>query len=80
MTIAGEKAQRELSKELLGKSDIIAEVTPMTFALESEGEELRGAPMAYVSDLTAKLLQLLQQNLERYNIHECNIYTLKSFP
>ena len=66
MRIAGEKAQRELSKELLGEVELVAEPAPMTFSLGSGRAEIRGAPMVCVSDLTAKLLQLLQQNRERY--------------
>lgn len=62
--LAGEKAQRELSKELLG-ADLVAEPAPMSFHLPSGGEELRAAPLVCVPDLIGKVVQLLEQNREK---------------
>ena len=58
------KAQRLLSKQLLG-TELVAEPAPMSFHLPSGGKELRGAPLVCVPDLTGKVVQLLEQNMEK---------------
>ena len=65
VVLAGEKVQRQLSKELLG-TDLVEEPAPMSFSLLSGGEELRVAPLVYVPDLEEKVIQLLEQNADRY--------------
>ena len=56
VVLAGEKVQRQLSKQLLG-TNLVAEPAPMSFFMPSGGEELRAAP----------LVQLLDQNAESYS-------------
>ena len=64
MVLSGEKRQRCLAKELLG-DNIVSEPVAMSFSLPSGGEEIRAAAFSYIPDLTGKVLQLLEQNMER---------------
>ena len=50
-------------------SRLVAEPAPMSFALSSGGEEIRGAPLVCIADLMGKVIQLLEQNMERYTKH-----------
>lgn len=58
-----EAKERSLRKELVGPN-IESELVPFTFSIDGGkgGEEVRQAPMAYVPDLVAKVVQLLDQN------------------
>lgn len=64
VTVASERKQRALSKELVG-NNLSSEAALFSFPLESCGEELRPAPLVYVPDLSGKIFQLLEQN-DRY--------------
>ena len=64
VSIASERKQRALSKELVG-SNLASEAALFSFPMESCGEELRPAPLVYVPDLSGKIFQLLEQN-DRY--------------
>ncbi len=68
IVIPSEKKQRLLSHELLG-DNLEAEAAPFSFPLKHGGEDIRPAPLVYVTDLAAKVLQLLEQN-ERYRIKQ----------
>ena len=60
--IASETKECALAKELVGPN-IKAESLPcFTFSLENKEEELRQAPMAYIPNMVAKVIQLLDQN------------------
>ena len=63
--LAGEKKQRALASTLLG-DNLEAEAAPMSFPLKGGGEEIRAVPLAYVPQLRAKVLHMLQQNVDRY--------------
>ena len=65
MVLVGEKRQRTLANTLLGEN-IEAEAAPMTFSLKGGGEEVKDVPFASVPDLTKKVLQILEQNIDRY--------------
>lgn len=57
-----ELKQRALSKDLIG-SNLKCENVAFTFYLEHRTvEEIRKSPIAYVPDLVAKVIQLLDQN------------------
>lgn len=58
-----EAKERSLRNEIVGPN-IEAEAVPFTFLLDGGkgGEEVRQAPMAYVPNLVAKVVQLLDQN------------------
>lgn len=58
--LASEDKERSLATELVGPN-LEAEPVPMTFPLD-RGEEIRKAPMAYIPNLPAKIVQLLNQN------------------
>ena len=62
--MAGEKRQRCPARELVG-DNLICEPVPMSFSLSSGGEEIRATPYAYTPDLTAKVFQILEQNMQR---------------
>ena len=38
------------------------EIAPLSFRLHSVGEEIKGAPLVYISDLVAKVVHLLEEN------------------
>lgn len=59
--MASEANERALAKKLVGPN-LAAEAIPFTFPLEGGGVEVKKAPMAYVPDMTAKIIQLLDQN------------------
>ena len=61
VSIASERNQRALSKELVG-SNLASEAAFFSFPMVSCGEELRPAPLVYVPDLSGKIFQLLEQN------------------
>ena len=62
ITFASEGKERQLAKELVGPN-LTTEMMPFTFSLDGgASEEIRKAPMAYVPDLCAKVIQLLEQN------------------
>ena len=63
--LAGERGQRQLSKQLLG-TNLVAESASMSFSLPSGGEELRATPLFNVPDLVGKVIELLEQNAKRY--------------
>lgn len=52
---------RSAAHSLVGPN-LASELVPFTFLLDSGGEEVRKAPMAYIPDLQAKVKQLLDQN------------------
>lgn len=57
-----EAKERSLAKELVGPN-IEAEAAPFTHSIDGEsGEEIRKAPMAYIPNLVAKVVQILDQN------------------
>ena len=62
MSIACEQKERSLAKKLIGPN-LAAESVVLSFSTD-DGEELREAPFAYVPDLKAKVIQLLEQNDE----------------
>ena len=53
-----ESKVRSLARDLIGPNL----ASELTFPLDGGGEEVRKAPMAYISDLQAKNKQLLDQN------------------
>lgn len=58
---------RKRAAELIG-SNLEAEQVPLTFPLkEGGGEEVKLRPFAYIPDLWAQILQLLESN-ERYKL------------
>ena len=59
--MASEAKERKLAQQLVGPN-IEGEAVPFTFSVDSGGEEVRKAPMAYVPDLVSKVVQLLDQN------------------
>ena len=80
VVLAGEKRQRCVAKELVG-DNITAEPVLMSFSLASCGEEIRAAAYAYSPDLKAKVFQILEQNVKRYNSLICrhtHIYIIMS--
>ena len=64
MYLAGEHRQRALARTLLG-NNLEAEAAPMSFPLKSGGEEIRATPLAYIPDLSGKVVSLLQQSVDR---------------
>ena len=62
--MAGEKRRRCLAQELVG-DNLVSEPVPMSFALASGGQEIRTTPYAYTPNLTAKVFQILTQNMQR---------------
>ena len=76
MSIASERKQRALSKELVG-SNLASEAALFSFPMESCGkEELRPAPLVYVPDLSGKIFQLLEQNNRYLSVHLCIVYRI----
>ena len=65
--MASEKRQRGLSRQQLG-TNLTGEAAPFSFPSKQGGEDLRPAPLVYVPDLVAKVLQVLEQN-ERYTFN-----------
>lgn len=59
--LSSEAKERSLARELVGPN-IAAEAVPLTFPMDNGGNEVRKAPMAYVPNLAAKVVQLLNQN------------------
>jgi len=55
---------RKAAVEMVG-TNLLSEAAPFSFRLKSGGEEIRAAPLVYIPDLGAKVLELLEQN-ERY--------------
>ena len=53
-----EYKERSLAKDLIG-ANVTSETVAFTFPLNGGGEEVRKAPMAYIPDLPAKVIQLL---------------------
>ena len=79
VSIASERKQRALSKELVG-SNLASEAALFSFPMESCGEELRPAPLVYVPDLSGKIFQLLEQNDRYLSFHLCIIYRITQIP
>ena len=75
VSIASERKQRALSKELVG-NNLASEAALFSFPMENCGEELRPAPLVYVPDLSGKIVQLLEQNDRYLSIHLCIIYRI----
>ena len=65
ISLGTEGKERLRAQELIGPN-IASESVGLTFSLDGDGEEVRKAPMAYVPDLPAKVIQLLDQN-DRYS-------------
>lgn len=63
-----EGKERSRARDLIGPN-LASESVAFTFSLDGGGEELRKAPMAYVPDLPAKVIQLLEQNDRYFYIH-----------
>ena len=63
MSTARERKLRKCSKEVVTNS-LKAEGVPFTFLLNSGGEEIRAAPLAYIPDLKEKIFQMLDKNRE----------------
>lgn len=61
ITLGSEYKVRSLARDLVGPN-LASELVAFTFTLDGGGEEVRKAPMAYVPDLPAKVIQLLEQN------------------
>ena len=61
MSFASECKERSLAKELVGPN-LSAEGDILTFAPDGTAEVMREAPFAYIPDLQAKVIQLLDQN------------------
>lgn len=73
--LAGEKKQQVLAGSLLG-DNLEAEATPMSFSLNGGREEVRATPFAYVPNLTDKVVQMLEQNINRYTKKLANLMML----
>lgn len=54
ITLGPEYKVRSLARDLVGPN-LASELVPFTFSLDSGGEEVRKAPMAYVPDLPGKV-------------------------
>ena len=65
-SIRSSASWRKSTKGNFKGADLAAEPAPMTFPLSSGGEELRVSALVYVPDLIGKVIQLLEQNMERY--------------
>ncbi len=61
ITMGSERKMRKAAAEMVG-TNLSSEAAPFSFSLKRGGEEIRAAPMVYVPDLGAKVLQLLEQN------------------
>ncbi len=61
ITLGSEYKVRSLARDLVGPN-LASELVAFTFTLDGGGEEVRKAPMAYVPELPAKVIQLLEQN------------------
>lgn len=68
ISLGTEGKERSRARELIGPN-LASELVGLTFSLDGGGEELRKAPMAYVPDLPAKVIQLLDQN-DRYSFNQ----------
>jgi len=55
---------RKAAVEMVG-TNLLSEAAPFSFHLKSGGEEIRAAPLVYILDLGAKVLELLEQNERR---------------
>ena len=62
--MGSERKMRKAAVEMVG-TNLLSEAAPFSFCLKSGGEEIRAAPLVYIPDLCAKVLELLEQN-ERY--------------
>ena len=76
--VASERKQRVLMKADLENMPIEAESVPFTFGTKLNGQELRPAPVAYVTDLKCFLFHLLDEK-ERYNQSSASYYVIISF-
>lgn len=61
ISIASEGEQRRLMKAQLSEMTIDAESIPFSFKCKSSGQELRPAPLAFVTNLKAMLFYLLDE-------------------
>ena len=59
--IESERKMRNAS-QLLVSTEILCEAVPFSFPMKRGGEELRPAPLAYVSHIVTKVQELLEQN------------------
>ncbi len=59
--VASERKQRDLMKASLSEFPIEAESIPFSFNKKRGGQELRPAPLAYVTDLTSFIFHLLDE-------------------
>ena len=50
------------ASQLLVSTEILCEAVPFSFPMKRGGEELRPAPLAYVSHIVTKVQELLEQN------------------
>lgn len=71
VSLGAEGKERKRAHDMIG-SNLTSESVALTFSLESGGEEIRKAPMAYVPDLPAKVVQLLDQN-DRWLSHNTHL-------
>ena len=60
LTIASEKRMRKVASELVG-DNLEAELALMSFS-HKDGEVIKEAPIAYISHLWEKIVDLLNQN------------------
>ena len=61
ISLGPENKARSLASDLVGPN-LASELVAFTFSVDGGGDEVRKAPMAYVPDLPAKIMQLLEQN------------------
>ena len=62
VSIASEQKLRKLVHDQLEPVSIAAEPVPFVFSLKRGGDEIRPAPLAYVSDLCSLVHQKLDEN------------------
>lgn len=52
---------RKLTQGIVG-NNLAGEIAPFSFPLASGGEEVKGAALVYITDLVAKVVQMLDDN------------------
>ena len=73
ITIASERKQRSLMKADLEEMAVEAETVPFSFNMKHGGQELRPAPLAYVTDLKCIIFHLLEEK-DRLNYKVTTIH------
>ena len=60
INLGSEKIMHDVANSLVGEN-LDAELCPLSFPL-TDGEEIRGAPHAFIPDLSQKIVQLLEES------------------